>query len=689
MNRIPFAPTRNLICCLLALACIPRAAAQDGGDEPGRSVTESPYFQVLSATEPGVDALPLKDTQVDVLIAGVIAEVTVTQTYANAGAIPLEAKYVFPGSTRAAVHALTMVVGDRVVRAQIKTKDDARRTYEVAKVQGKTAALLEQHRPNVFEMNLANILPREEVRVELHYTELLVPEEGQYQFVYPTVVGPRYVGDHRELSDDAAAPRLDESWTATPYLKAPDRPAATFGFNLDLAAGVPIAQIACSTHPVRIQSPTPDRATLTLDPAADPTSFADRDVIVAYRLAGGAIQAGLITSAPDAHGNAYFLAMIQPPARIGRASIPPRDYVFIVDVSGSMHGFPLETAKQLLAGLISSIRPTDTFNLVLFAGSAATLAGSPLPATPENLARAIVLLEREPGGGGTELLPALRTGLTLPRPPQPTARTFVVVTDGYVAVEAEAFDLVRTHLDQANVFAFGIGGSVNRHLIEGLARAGQGEPFVVTNADDAAATAARFREYIETPALTHVQLAFEGIDATEITPAGVPDVFAQRPVIVFGRWRGSSAGRLRLDGTTGDGPFQASLEFAQATSVGSSRSLELLWTRARIRALEDDELEGRDPARVSAITRLGLEHGLLTRHTSFVAVDEMVRTDGAQPVAVKQPVPLPAGVSSAAVGGQEIATTPEPATIGLLTVTLALLAWTWWRTRAQDARHGA
>ncbi|MBE2213681.1 MAG: VWA domain-containing protein [Opitutaceae bacterium] len=692
MNRF-LRPTLTFLCCLAG--CAPRLAAQD--DEPGRARSESPYFQVLSATEPGVDALPLKDTQVDVTIAGMIAEVAVVQTYTNEGSVPLEAKYVFPGSTRAAVHGLTMVIGDRVVRAKIQQKAEARRTYEAAKAAGKTTTLLEQQRPNVFEMNLANILPGDEIRVELRYTELLVPEDGEYAFVYPTVVGPRYVGDRRALSDESAGAattasdsgRPAEPWTATAHLPPGEAPRATFGLTLDLAAGVPIAQLACATHAVRIVSTQADRASLTLDPSVDPASHANRDVIVRYRIAGDAVHAGLITSRAPGAEEGYFLAMIQPPARVEPAAIPPRDYVFIVDVSGSMHGFPLQTTRQLLTDLIAALRPTDTFNVVLFAGSAATLSSAPVAATPENLARAIVLLERQQAGGGTELLPALKSALALPRPDGPLARTFVVVTDGFIAVEAEAFALVRQNLDRANVFAFGIGASVNRHLIEGLARAGQGEPFVVTSAGDATASAARFRAMIESPVLTGVSVAFDGVIAADVTPYPVPDVFAQRPVVLYGRWRGAPTGRLRLAGLGGAGGFATSLDFAQAASLDGSRVLELLWARAQVRALEDDELEGRDPDRISAITQLGLRHGLLTQHTSFVAVDEVVRNPAASALPVKQPVPLPQGVSPSAVGGQAVATTPEPASVGIVFIALAALGWAWWRMRRDGVREAA
>jgi Ca-activated chloride channel homolog len=672
---------RSLVSLLIVAgalgSCAPVRANDvgDGTDAP-TDRTLAPYFKVTSPVAPGADPLLLKDTHVEVTIAGVIAEVAVTQTYSNEGSIPLNAAYIFPGSTRAAVHGMVMRVGERIVHAQIQKRAEARRTFEAARAAGQTASLLEQERPNVFQMSLANILPGDEVQVRLSYTELLRPEEGVYEFVFPTVVGPRY--SRRSQTVGPAAPDT----LPTPHLHADEKPTATFGFDLQLLAGVPLAELRCPTHPVRIDQPAPDQARLTLAAEADATGHANRDLIVRYRLAGDAVHAGLLVSRTAGATDGHFLAMIQPPARVEPAAIPPREYIFVVDVSGSMHGFPLATARELLSGLIGGLREGDTFNVVLFAGSAAVLAPTSLPATPENLAAAIVLLERQQAGGGTELLPALETAFELPRVAggDAIARTVVVVTDGYVDIEAEAFDLVRRQLGSANLFAFGIGSSVNRHLIEGLARAGQGEPFVVVSAEEAAVTAARFRRMIESPVLTRVRAQFDGWQVADITPPTLPDLFAQRPIVLLGKWRGDvTTARLRLAGTSGAGSFLTTLEGAQATWIDGSRALELLWARAQIADLEDRDLAGVDTERTKAITALGLAHGLLTKHTSFVAVDKVVRTNAPATATQAQAVPLPDGVSENAVGEGGVSTTPEPATFGLLVVAALALAAAWWR----------
>ncbi len=637
-------PALRRLLSVLALALVALPAAR----------ASSPHFLVTSATPPDERVFGLLDTQVEVTIAGPIAEVAVVQTYANHGPAPLDAVYVFPGSTGAAVHGLTMVVGGRVVRARIRPREEARRTHEAARAAGRTSSLLEQERPNLFQMDLANIPPGGTVHVELRYTEWVPQREGVAEFVLPTFVAPRY---RRGAGPDEPG-------------SSGGGDGATFGFRLALFSPTPVRALACPTHPVRIEAESEGVARLRLDPDADPTDHSDRDLVVRYQLSGDAPAAGLLLARAPGADEGWFLATLQPPARVEPARIPPRDYVFVVDVSGSMHGFPLETTRGLLRGLIGGLRPEDTFNLLLFAGGSARLAPRPLAANPENLARAIVLLELQQAGGGTELLPALAAALATPQAER-TSRTFVVVTDGLVDIEAEAFDLVQRRPAGTTLFAFGIGDSVNRHLIEGLARAGGGEPVVILAEAEAPEAAAGFLRRIESPVLTGVRAHFEGFAASDVEPTALADVFADRPVTLFGRWRGAPTGRIVLSGHGGAGPFTASLDVARAVVLEDSRALELLWARARITALEDRELGGRDPDRVSAITRLGLAHGLLTKHTSFVAVDEGGPDSPAAP---------PGGPAFPAAG-DDVPTTPEPGATGLAAIVAGLLAVSMWRRR--------
>lgn len=624
--------------CAMAVGAVQSREAKISGGE-GEDRTLSPYFFVKS-DDPAVDRLPLKSTSAAVDITGVIADVRVAQVYKNEGKRTLEAIYVFPGSTRAAVYGMKMTVGDRTIVAKIRERERARKEYEQAKQQGKSASLLEQQRPNVFQMNVANIRPGDEIRVELSYTELLAPESGEYQFVYPTVVGPRY--SNRPAAD--APP--SEKWVASPYLHEGKEPSYAFDLKVKLASGIPLKEIASSSHTVDITYSGSSRASVRLSPKDK--AGGNRDFILKYRLAGGGVESGLLLSRGKTEN--FFLLMMEPPKRVTVDRIPPREYIFIVDVSGSMHGFPLEISKKLLRDLIGGLRPTDRFNVLLFAGGSSLMAKQSLTATGENLTRALDVIDRQQGGGGTELLPAMKRALALPKTPG-FSRTVVIATDGYVSVETETFDLIRKSLGDANLFSFGIGSSVNRFLLEGMARAGMGEPFIITKPDEAAKTADRFRAYIKSPVLARVRVDFDGFQAYDVEPPTIPDVLAERPVVVFGKWRGPLKGTITVRGLAGDGKYEKKINVSSAGRPEDNGALRYLWARHRIALLADYENLRHDDGRVNEITSLGLAYNLLTRYTSFVAIDSRVRHTGGDATTVEQPLPLPEGVSDLAVGG--------------------------------------
>lgn len=656
---------RVLLCIALALfaAVLLVLSPPAQADDSEARAAESPYFFVDS-NDPSTDRLPLKATTVDVRITGVIADVTVTQHYRNEGQRAIEARYVFPGSTQAAVHAMTVRLGDRVLTARIKEKQAARIEYEAAKQEGKTSALLEQHRPNVFQMNVANILPGDDVRVELRYTELLRPTEAQYGFVFPTVVGPRY-----NSPQGAAA---NEKWIAMPFRKSGEAPAASVDIRVAIDAPIAVKEIASPSHTITNEGLYTMHARVAVEADAN---NGNRDFILNYRLAGDHIESGLLLhrgTSPDGDEENFFLAMVEPPKSVVPRQINPREYVFVVDVSGSMRGHPLNTAKTLLRNLIGGLRPSDTFNVLLFSGSNRMLSPEPVPATQANINRALSTIDETRGGGGTEIVPALKRIAALPKPGE-VSRSVIVVTDGYVSVEAEVFQLIRRNLGHSNVFAFGIGSSVNRHLIEGIARAGQGEPFIVTKPEHASAQAERLRRMIDSPVLTQVTARFEGIEVYDMEPAVLPDVLGGRPVVVFGKWRGDAQrAQVVIEGLAAEGPYRV-LVAPSNPAADNGAALRHLWARQRIAALTDQEaLEG-GQAHKPAITELGLRYGLLTQYTSFIAVDEIVRNPNpALASTVDQPSPMPEGVSNLAIGAQ-VPSTPEPSAWLALMVVLGIV----------------
>jgi Ca-activated chloride channel family protein len=622
---------------LLAAALAPRVAFASG-ETPTADKTLSPYF-VVEGADPNVEALPLESTKVDVQVTGVIAEVTVTQTYENAGKKPINAQYVFPASTRAAVHGMRMQVRDQVIEAVIKEKQQAAKVFETAKKEGKSASLLEQQRPNVFTMKVANVMPGDHLEVSLRYSELLLPTGGVYELDYPTVVGPRYSNQ----PEASAKPR--DKFIASAYTPAGSAPSARFELSGSVSTPIPLQALESPSHSIVSRVDNPGLRHFAV--AASERAGGNRDFVLRYRLAGDAIQSGL--SLFEAGGEKFFLLQVEPPQRVPNELIPPREYVFIVDVSGSMTGFPLETAKKVLRELIGGLRATDKFNVLLFSGASALLAERSLPATASNIALATRFIDDQNGGGGTELLPALERAFALSKS-DGLARSFLVVTDGYIGQDRGAIELVRNRLSDANVFAFGIGSSVNRFLIEGVAKAGAGEPFVVTDPGQANAAAERLRDYVKTPVLTDVKVGYEGFDAYDVEPKTFPDVLAERPIVIQGKYRGDAKGFVNLSGLTGKGGFSQRFDLSQVKSRPEHRALSFLWARSRVATLGDFGFAEPTVLAKNEITALGLKYGLLTDYTSFVAVARKVVNPGGSASNVDQPLPLPAGVSNSAVG---------------------------------------
>lgn len=639
-----------LLTLLLLLANAPavHAAESKPSDE---DKTTAPYFYVESS-EIGVDSFPLKKTSVTANIEGVVADIHLVQTYANEGASPINASYLFPASTKVTIHGMQMQIGDQTVTAVIKEKEEAKQDFEAAKSEGKSASMLSEERANVFNMDIANIMPGDEVHIDLHYTELITPTEGTYQFVFPTVAGPRYVGP---VKDDTG--NRDE-WASAPYLTEGTLPASEYDIHVTVSAGVPISSLSSSSHKININWDDESKAHVSL---TNPLEYAgNRDFILDYKLTGEGIGTGLTLSKGEQEN--FFMLMVQPPERVTLAEIPPREYIFVLDVSGSMSGFPLDTAKELMKNLIADLRETDTFNLILFSGTSYQMAERSLPATSENIRKAVKLISEQSGAGGTELTSALTDALAIPAA-ENTARSIVIITDGYISGESETFQLINDHINQADFFSFGIGSSVNRYLIEGISKIGQGEPFIVTKAEEAAKAADQFSAYIKSPVLTDIRVSFEGFDAYDVEPAALPTLYAQKPLVLLGKWKGEPAGTIKISGQTGSGSFTQEVSVSDAIS-GEGNTLGYLWARKRVERLTDYGTGGDNPEVKDEVTKIGLSYHMMTPYTSFIAVLDTIRNPEGGAADVDQPIPLPLGVSNLAVGYRSGS---EPGDIILLT----------------------
>jgi Ca-activated chloride channel homolog len=563
-----------------------------------------------------LERLPLVMTRVDADISGVITDVTLTQIYENRGDETIEAVYRFPVTRNAAVYALSLRVGDRVVRAELQTREAAQQRYETAREAGQTTTLLEQRSTDALQLSIANILPGDHIEVQLSYSELLVPEGGRYRFFFPnTFGGPAYGGE----AEEPVEVRLTTDDEAIVY---------ALDVNLRITAPLPLQEITSPSHQVLIDQHASHQAIIQLSDLD--ARAAARDFIVDFRLAGDQIESGLLVHQEDDQG--WFLLLAEPPAQVRRSDIVPREYLFVLDVSGSMSGFPIETTKALMRELVGQLYPHERFNLLLFDSRVAPLTlGQSLPPDPANLERALKAIDSQFGYGETRLVNALQEAYALPRTAG-YSRTLIIITDAQIQAGPAVASLIHANLHQANAFALGIGRGVNHQVIEQIARAGRGEAILVTEPDEAAEKAAKLRALVDRPLLTDIEMAFEGIDAFDIEPEQIPDVFAERPIVVTGRYHGQAAGQARLTGRNADGVYQTELAFGAARFDDQQPAIKRLWARERLTSWIDGRLDGQQPGevegRVEQITAHALTYGLLSPWTAFVAVDEEIRSDG-------------------------------------------------------------
>jgi Ca-activated chloride channel family protein len=613
-------------------------------------------LQVISPEGQVTALCPLKHTDVKAEISGFLSRVVVTQEFENPFKDKIEAVYTFPLPQNAAVDDMTMRVGDRTVRGRIKRREEARAVYEAARASGHVASLLDQERPNIFTQSVANILPGEQVKITISYVETLKYEDGSYQFVFPMVVGPRYIpGSPTGKQGGGWSPdtdRVPDASRITPPV-APEGKRAGHDISIEVAldAGVVIDNFQSIAHDVDVERPTNHSALARLK---NRTEIPNKDFILKYDVAGRRIEDAVLTHRGDEGG--FFTMILQPPERITAEDVTPKELVFVLDTSGSMSGFPIEKAKETMKLALDALYPQDTFNLITFAGDTSILFPEPVPATKENLRRAQEFLASRSGGGGTEMMKAIRAALD-PSDRQGHIRIVCFMTDGYVGNDMEIISEVQRH-PNARVFSFGVGSSVNRFLLDKMAEEGRGEVEYVALTDDGSAAARRFHERVRNPLLTDISIDWGGLDIADVYPKRIPDLFGAKPVIVCGRYKSDGRGVIRLQGKMAGRPFAREIEVDLPKNEPRRDVLATLWARARVDDLMSQDYAGiqngaaRDDVRES-ITQLGLEFRLLTQFTSFVAVEEMTVTDGGQPRRVEVPVEMPEGVDRRGVFGDK------------------------------------
>ncbi|MBN2592981.1 MAG: VWA domain-containing protein [Sedimentisphaerales bacterium] len=585
--------------------------------------------------------MPLKHTDVKGQISGYIATVDVTQQFHNPYDEKIEAVYVFPLPQNAAINEFIMTIGERRIRGIIRERKEAEQIYQQAKRQGHVASLLTQERPNIFTQKVANIEPSKQIDVNIKYFNTLAYVDGWYEFVFPMVVGPRF--NPPGFTDGVGAiargkAGISGQKTEVQYLKPGERSGHDISLAVDIDAGVAIEEVVCTSHVVTNNSSSHNKRTVKLSSL---DSIPNKDFVLRYKVAGKTVKSALVTHRDERGG--FFTLMLYPPENLSYIKRAPMEMIFVLDCSGSMSGKPIAKAKQAITRALKKLQPDDTFQVIRFSNNASQLGPNPLPATPENIRRGLEYVESLSGSGGTMMIEGIKAALDFAHDPQ-RFRLVSFMTDGYIGNETEILAAIHQRLGASRIFSFGVGSSVNRYLLDRMAKLGKGAVAYIGLDESAGKVVEKFYDRISHPALTDVEIDWGNMQVTDMYPSRIPDLFVGRPVIITGRFKANSSTTIHVKGKVGD----MTQDIAIAADLGdlaiTHSGIACVWARKKIETLGSRATYDTNPDLPGEIKQVALEYGLMSAYTAFIAVDSSHKTSGDHGVTVAVPVPVPDGV---------------------------------------------
>jgi Ca-activated chloride channel family protein len=673
-----------LWCLLVWLLPATTIAAPEAGFRPEEAGAGSLLLRMQSGYRPATRI----NTDVDIEVSGITLRATVRQVFRNDGAEWVEGVYVFPLPDGAAVDRMRLVVGDRVIEGEIREKQAAQQEYEQARRDGKRAGLVRQERANLFTTAVANVAPGETVTIEIGYLDTAGYDDGTYSLRFPMTMTPRYIpgrpsADRQGSGWSPDTDRVPDASMITPPVVATSRDHRV-SLSASINLGVPLELVASRYHPVDVEE-TADgyRASLAHSGVA-----MDHDFELIWRpVRAQAPRAMAFTETVD--DRPHLLVMIVPPDDdVSAIEIPPRDLVFVIDTSGSMHGVSIEQARKALLLAIDGLRPVDRFNVIQFNSVTRSLFADSVPATANNIGRAQAYVAALGADGGTEMRPALE--LALGRVGDSAfLRQVIFITDGSVGNETELFRVIEDRLGGTRLFTVGIGSAPNSWFMRKSAEVGRGASITISALHEVEEKMGRLFRKLERPMLTDLQMGWPTDLAAETYPATIPDLYAGEPVVIRARLaREPKPGdQLVIDGRLAGGGWRVELPLADAAPGPGTASV---WARAHVAALMDRERRGVDAESVRAeVIDTALAHQIVTRHTSLVAVDRTPVRPSASGLAREQvPSLLPHGQSMKAIFGFPATATSAPVyrRNGALLLGLGalILFFNVWATRGRD-----
>ncbi len=498
-------------------------------------------------------------------------------------------------------------------------------------------------------------MPGQKIEIIIKYSEILPYSDGAFKFVFPMVVGPRFIpgkpSGHKGTGwakDTDQVP--DASRITPPVAKKGKRAGHDIDLTVSIDAGVKILDLKSELHEVETKKEGATKATVALK---NKKEIPNRDFVLKCYVAGEEIKSGVITHKDGAEG--YVTVIMIPPKRVQPDQIAPKEMIFVIDCSGSQNGRPLDKAKETMKYVIDNLNPNDTFNIIDFNVNARMLFSEPKKNTPENRATAQEYLKSLRARGGTWMGPAIKKVVSEPAA-ENRLRIVTFMTDGYVGNDFEIISLVKDLRGESRWFPFGTGNSVNRFLLDNMARVGGGEVEYVLLNSKGEDVAKKFYKRIASPVLTDIKLKFENLEVNEVFPGEISDLWDRKPLVFKGKYKKAGKGAVKITGFSGGKPYEQTLELKLPEKEKANKAIGSMWARAKVDALMDENWmaaqKGKPKEDIKTkIIEVALKHSIMTQYTSFVAVEETTITEGGKPKRITVPVEMPDGVSREGVFG--------------------------------------
>ena len=605
--------------------------------------------------EGALELAPALLSEVDYQVNGILARARITQHFANPYDEWLEGIYVFPLPETAAVDTLLMRVGNRVIEGKIKQRKQARIEYEEASAAGQQAALVDQERPNIFTASVTDIAPGASISIEIGYQHKVDVYDGEYSLRLPLVVGPRYVPlkpVSALINNEPSvimAPATEDADRITPPVKKPSEgPINPVHLVIRLAPGFPLGTITSSSHALDIAPGHNDNYTIT---SAEGVVPADKDFELTWTSEFNSVPHVTVFK-EQIKEEVYLLGMVVPPSVENNLNMPrvPREVIFVIDTSGSMSGASMPQAKEALKLALRRLQSQDYFNIIRFSNDVSALFDSAMPADRKHVLHALGYTSSLDSGGGTEMMPALQLAFHK-KPRSGHLKQIIFITDGSVGNEAELFKAVASSIGKSRLFAIGIGSAPNGFFMRKLTEVGRGRFTMIDDIHEVEERMSSLLTTLERPTVTDLAFNWLDVQNMSIYPNPLPDLYAGEPLIFTARLT-KDLNAISISGQVFGTGWSTSLP---VTNARSSEGIARLWARDRIDDLNNAVFEGSNSDYVKRrVTDLALEFGLLTRHTSMVAVDVTpVRPIGEALTKTKIPTNLPYGWDYESVFGPD------------------------------------